>query len=272
VSSRAVLVAVVKRKIPSPRRESNPRTPIVQPVAQRYADWAITALLENRNKRKYGFWYRHYDSNLTRCCRQVAAVSSCVNCSAGWQRQWLEDWTGSKHRLLATMIDNRGNASLCVSVKHEQWYECDTSLRVREMFEVCNPCGSARPAVPFYGCASSEHHHASNTDPCDDKNYPSSGTLFLRKPTKSYTHLSVRPFLDSIIDIQVVNITWPIFITFWCSGWYWTLADRSTFSFPVIKNPNMVAVRFIRYKQRCDIQVVILYFCMVMDVWKTRYY
>jgi hypothetical protein len=33
---RAVLDAVVKRKIPS--RESNPGTPIVQPVAQRYTD------------------------------------------------------------------------------------------------------------------------------------------------------------------------------------------------------------------------------------------
>jgi hypothetical protein len=44
VGSRAVLDTVVKRKIPSPRRESNPRTPIVQPVAQRYTDWAITAL------------------------------------------------------------------------------------------------------------------------------------------------------------------------------------------------------------------------------------
>jgi hypothetical protein len=30
--------AVVKRKIPGPLLESNPRTPIVQPVAQRYAD------------------------------------------------------------------------------------------------------------------------------------------------------------------------------------------------------------------------------------------
>jgi hypothetical protein len=39
VGPRAVLDAVVKRKIPSPRRESNPRTPIVQPVAQRYTDW-----------------------------------------------------------------------------------------------------------------------------------------------------------------------------------------------------------------------------------------
>jgi hypothetical protein len=44
VGPRAVLDAVVKRKIPSPRRVSNLRTPIVQSVAQRYTDWAITAL------------------------------------------------------------------------------------------------------------------------------------------------------------------------------------------------------------------------------------
>jgi hypothetical protein len=30
---RAVLETVVKRKIPNPHRESNPKTPIVQPVA-----------------------------------------------------------------------------------------------------------------------------------------------------------------------------------------------------------------------------------------------
>jgi hypothetical protein len=44
VGPRAVRDAVVKREIPSPRRESNPRTPLGQPVAQRYTDWAITAL------------------------------------------------------------------------------------------------------------------------------------------------------------------------------------------------------------------------------------
>jgi hypothetical protein len=44
VGPRAVLDAVVKRKIPIPRRESNPITPIVQHVAQRYTDWAITVL------------------------------------------------------------------------------------------------------------------------------------------------------------------------------------------------------------------------------------
>jgi hypothetical protein len=38
VGPRAVLDAVVKRKILSPRRELNPRTPIIQPVAQRYTD------------------------------------------------------------------------------------------------------------------------------------------------------------------------------------------------------------------------------------------
>jgi hypothetical protein len=42
VGPRAILNAVVKRKIPSPHRESNPRTPIVQPVAQGYTDWGIT--------------------------------------------------------------------------------------------------------------------------------------------------------------------------------------------------------------------------------------
>jgi hypothetical protein len=35
---RAVLNAVVKRKLPSARQESNPRTTIVQPVAQCYTD------------------------------------------------------------------------------------------------------------------------------------------------------------------------------------------------------------------------------------------
>jgi hypothetical protein len=43
VGPTAVLNTVVKRKIPSPLRQSNPRTPIVQPVAQRYTNWAITA-------------------------------------------------------------------------------------------------------------------------------------------------------------------------------------------------------------------------------------
>jgi hypothetical protein len=35
VGPRAVLDAVMKGKIPSPRRESNPRILIVQPIAQR---------------------------------------------------------------------------------------------------------------------------------------------------------------------------------------------------------------------------------------------
>jgi hypothetical protein len=44
VGLRAVMDAVVKGKTPSPRRESNPRTPIVQPRAQRYTDWIITVI------------------------------------------------------------------------------------------------------------------------------------------------------------------------------------------------------------------------------------
>jgi hypothetical protein len=49
VGFRAVLDAMVKRKIPSPRRESNPTTPIVQPIAQPYTDRAITALINLGN-------------------------------------------------------------------------------------------------------------------------------------------------------------------------------------------------------------------------------
>jgi hypothetical protein len=43
VGPRAVLDPVVKRKIPSPSQELNPRTPIVQPIALHNTDWAITA-------------------------------------------------------------------------------------------------------------------------------------------------------------------------------------------------------------------------------------
>jgi hypothetical protein len=42
---RAGLDVVSKRKASSPCRESNPDNPIVQPVAQRYTGWAVTALL-----------------------------------------------------------------------------------------------------------------------------------------------------------------------------------------------------------------------------------
>jgi hypothetical protein len=45
VGPRAVLDAVVKRKIPSPRRESNLRTPLIQPVAQRCTE--LSRLLPN---------------------------------------------------------------------------------------------------------------------------------------------------------------------------------------------------------------------------------
>jgi hypothetical protein len=48
VGSRAVLDALVRRKFPKPRRESNPTTPIIQPVAQHYTDRAITGLRTSR--------------------------------------------------------------------------------------------------------------------------------------------------------------------------------------------------------------------------------
>jgi hypothetical protein len=45
VGPRAVLDTMVKRKIPSPHRELTPITQLVRPVAQRYTDWTIAALI-----------------------------------------------------------------------------------------------------------------------------------------------------------------------------------------------------------------------------------
>jgi hypothetical protein len=65
VGHRVVLDAVVKRKIPSPRRESNTRTPIVQPVAQRYTDgsWCehCTKIKLNKTQQNwFTFRQRHF--------------------------------------------------------------------------------------------------------------------------------------------------------------------------------------------------------------------
>jgi hypothetical protein len=45
VGPRAYMDAVVKRIIPSPRRESILRTPIIHPVTQRYTDRNVTAVI-----------------------------------------------------------------------------------------------------------------------------------------------------------------------------------------------------------------------------------
>jgi hypothetical protein len=67
VGLRAILDAVVKRKILSPHRQSNPRTPIVQPVAQRCTDWAIAALY--LNKLSQYLWQRNERKTLVTVSR-----------------------------------------------------------------------------------------------------------------------------------------------------------------------------------------------------------
>jgi hypothetical protein len=49
VGPRVVLDMMVKREITSPCWELNPRIPIIQPIAQCYTNWAITALRLNIN-------------------------------------------------------------------------------------------------------------------------------------------------------------------------------------------------------------------------------
>jgi hypothetical protein len=55
VGPRAVLDAVVKRKIPSPRRDSNPRTLIIQFVAQRHTSELSRPVPRSNNEWSYTF-------------------------------------------------------------------------------------------------------------------------------------------------------------------------------------------------------------------------
>jgi hypothetical protein len=52
VGSRALLDAMVKRKIPSPHQESNPRTSIVQHVASHYTEYTLGEDVKAINKDK----------------------------------------------------------------------------------------------------------------------------------------------------------------------------------------------------------------------------
>jgi hypothetical protein len=68
VGPRAVLEAVVKRKIPSPCQESKPRTPIVQSLAQRCVDEII-------GDHQCGFWRNRSATDQMFCIRQMLEKS-----------------------------------------------------------------------------------------------------------------------------------------------------------------------------------------------------
>jgi hypothetical protein len=55
VGPRTVLDTEMKRKIPSLCRESNPSTQVVQPVAQRYTDSAVTQSVAITEKKMFGW-------------------------------------------------------------------------------------------------------------------------------------------------------------------------------------------------------------------------
>jgi hypothetical protein len=89
VGPRAVRKAVVKRKIRSPSRKSNPRTPIVQSVAQRppssnaeVTEWVIPPFPNTpswrsaRLKHRDNFTFYLYCSSINRKCRVHKANNS----------------------------------------------------------------------------------------------------------------------------------------------------------------------------------------------------
>jgi hypothetical protein len=71
VDPRAILDPVVKRKIPSRRRESNLRTLIVQPVTQRYTDCALP--------NDMFFWWDNFHNDLECDCNKLGPMSSVLS-------------------------------------------------------------------------------------------------------------------------------------------------------------------------------------------------
>jgi hypothetical protein len=118
---RAVLDALVKRKIPRPHRESNPRTPIIHPVAQRYTDWAITP----KNNAYLIILYNCYSFPLNKlyACSDLMTTLECFSyiCVSPWFRL--------KSKFLGT---SRCPFSLCLT-KHSMktyWGSGGTAPRI----------------------------------------------------------------------------------------------------------------------------------------------
>jgi hypothetical protein len=144
MSPRVVLDAVVRRKIPSPRRESNPRTP--RPVRnQSYTDWAITVLerivKKNKIKTKQG---------INRTLPHLIFMTFYYGTGAGiaqWYSAGLRAaWRGSRQGLGIFLFITGYGAALGPTQPPIQWVPGALSLGVNRSGREADH--SARGAIP----------------------------------------------------------------------------------------------------------------------------
>jgi hypothetical protein len=88
VGPRAVLDAMVKRKIPSPRRELNPRTLIVQPVAQRQ-------VVKYLNEQRWWTMTSFCDDRVGSAGSVQGTPSSVDKLPHAWGRTWIKELINS---------------------------------------------------------------------------------------------------------------------------------------------------------------------------------
>jgi hypothetical protein len=156
VGPRTVLDAVVKRKNPSPRRQSNPRTPIVQPVAQRYTDWAITTPRFFLYPSKFTVLLCSWKGSLNKL-RKSQLISRDLYGPGKMGRTGLS----RLQSLQPLTVKSKHNTSKCTIFKKQNWFSSsifsswDNSIwRLR--------CGlddrGSIPGVVNYGSFSFRHH------------------------------------------------------------------------------------------------------------------
>jgi hypothetical protein len=137
VGSRAILDVVVRRKIPRPRRESNPRTPIFQPIAQRYTDWAITGFSQIPT------WIitekkQHMEKGLKKTFKHFIAII----CPSQWSNG-LSYILSSAARKLGSWIRISLEAQMCVRI----FLSCVVLSVIRSLASGRSPIQGVLPTV-----------------------------------------------------------------------------------------------------------------------------
>jgi len=87
-----------RERFPAPLRESNPDHPIVQPVASRYIDWAVSTLHVYDAESKLKNYYfcllvLTFEADFLNICYKIFGWSLLLHCHGKIRIKWFVDWS-----------------------------------------------------------------------------------------------------------------------------------------------------------------------------------